>query len=101
MPAVYAVYDILPQMSSLVYGSVDISAKQTVHTRVPAVLLVPVSTAPRCKYDGLQILPGNNEQWTSFFVRLQLAARVAQFVRGIRTFVHRSAHCVDVCIVYV
>ena len=81
MLAVHAVYDIL------LYRSVDISAKQTVHTRVPAVLLVPVSTAPRCKFDGLQILPGNAGQWTSFFVRLQLAARVAQFVRGIRTFV--------------
>ena len=28
----------------------------------------------------------------SFFVRLQLAARVAQFVRGIRTLVDRNAH---------
>ena len=91
-------------MSSLLYRSVDISAKQTVHTRVPAVLLVPVSTAPRCKFDGLQILPGNAEQWTSFFVKLQLAARVAQkiaqFVRGIRTFVDRNVHCVVVCTVY-
>jgi len=81
------------------YRSVDISAKQTVHTRVPAVLLV--STAPRCKYDALQIVTARNaEQWTSFFDRLQLAARVAQFVRGIRTFVDRSAHCVVVCTVY-
>ena len=83
------------------YRSVDISAKQTVHTRVPAVLLVPVSTAPRCKFDALEIVTARNaEQWTSFFVRLQLAARVAQFVRGIRTFVDRSAHCVVVCNVY-
>jgi len=87
-------------MSSLLYRSVDISAKQTVHTRVPAVLLVPVSTALRCKFDGLQILPGNAEQWTSFFFGLQLAARVAQFVRGIRTIVDRNAHCVVVCTVY-
>ena len=41
----------------------------------------------------------NAEQWTSFFVRLQLAARVAQFIRGICTFVDRNAHCVVVCTV--
>ena len=82
------------------YTEASISAKQTVHTRVPAVLLVPLSTAPRCKFDGLQILPGNAEQWASFFVRSQLAARVAQFVRGIRTLVDRNAHCVVVCTVY-
>ena len=82
------------------YIEASISAKQTVHKRVPAMLLVPVSTAQHCKFDGLQILPGNAELWTSFFVRMQLAARVAQFVTGIRTFVDRNAHSVVVCTVY-